>query len=257
MNYIIICLVALIGSGLTLFSGFGLGTILVPVFGIFFPIEIAITLTAIAHFLNNIFKLFLVGKYYDKDVLLHFGIPSLLAAFVGAWVLTSISDWQSIYQYSLSGKSFFITPVKVTIAGLMILFALFELIPKFSNLEFDKKYLSFGGVLSGFFGGLSGNQGALRSAFLVRANLNKESIIGTGVIIACLVDVSRLTVYSQQIFSNNVLICIPLVAAATLSAFVGAYFGNKLLKKVTLSMVQNSVAIMLLIFALLLGFGIV
>ncbi|WP_324712199.1 hypothetical protein [Flavobacterium columnare] len=57
MDYIIICIVAFIGAGLTLFSGFGLGTLLLPVFGLFFPIEIAITLTALVHFLNNVFKL--------------------------------------------------------------------------------------------------------------------------------------------------------------------------------------------------------
>jgi len=62
MDYFILCLVALLGSGLTLFSGFGLGTLLVPVFAIFFPIEIAIALTAIVHFLNNLFKLALLAK---------------------------------------------------------------------------------------------------------------------------------------------------------------------------------------------------
>lgn len=54
MEYIIVCIVALLGSGLTLFSGFGLGTILVPVFALFFPIDLAIALTAIVHFLNNL-----------------------------------------------------------------------------------------------------------------------------------------------------------------------------------------------------------
>ena len=84
MDYIIICLAALIGSALTLFSGFGLGTILVPVFAIFFPIEIAIALTAIVHFLNNLFKLALLGKKANKNVVLRFGVPSIVAAFAGA-----------------------------------------------------------------------------------------------------------------------------------------------------------------------------
>jgi acyl-CoA reductase-like NAD-dependent aldehyde dehydrogenase len=42
-------------------------------------------------------------------------------------------------------------------------------------------YLPVGGLLSGFFGGLSGHQGALRSVFLLRAGLTKESFIATGV----------------------------------------------------------------------------
>ncbi|MDP3981751.1 MAG: sulfite exporter TauE/SafE family protein, partial [Chlamydiota bacterium] len=44
-----ICIVALIASGLTLFLGFGLGTILTPVFAIFFPVPVAIGATAIVH----------------------------------------------------------------------------------------------------------------------------------------------------------------------------------------------------------------
>ena len=51
---LVICATAFIGSGLTLVSGFGLGTLLVPVFGLFFPIEVAISLTAIVHFLNSL-----------------------------------------------------------------------------------------------------------------------------------------------------------------------------------------------------------
>lgn len=57
MELIILCLAALIASLLTFFSGFGLGTILTPVFAIFFPLEIVVALTGVVHFLNNIFKL--------------------------------------------------------------------------------------------------------------------------------------------------------------------------------------------------------
>jgi len=60
VQYVVLCLAALAVSGLTLFSGFGLGTLLMPVFAIFFPIEIAIAMTAIVHLANNIFKLALV-----------------------------------------------------------------------------------------------------------------------------------------------------------------------------------------------------
>ncbi len=57
----LVCLVALLASGLTLFSGFGLGTLLLPAFALFFPVEIAVAATAIVHLINNLFKLLLVG----------------------------------------------------------------------------------------------------------------------------------------------------------------------------------------------------
>jgi uncharacterized protein len=37
MPYLIICLAAFLASGLTLFSGFGLGTLLLSVMALFFP----------------------------------------------------------------------------------------------------------------------------------------------------------------------------------------------------------------------------
>ncbi|MFM9988659.1 TSUP family transporter [Flavobacterium sp.] len=257
MDYIIICLFALLASALTLFSGFGLGTILLPVFGLFFPIEIAVVLTALVHFMNNIFKLFLFGKKANKSVIFKFGIPAILFAFLGAYLLKLLTQMQPIFQYSISEKSFEIMPLKLIIGLLLIIFSLFDFIPKLKNLEFDKKYLSVGGVLSGFFGGISGHQGALRSAFLIRSGLSKESFIATGVFIACLVDVSRLSIYIPKIVNNELSLNYKLVLFATLSAFLGVYFGNKLLQKTTYKSIQNIVALMLLGYGFLLIFGII
>ena len=55
MEIILISLAAFLTAILTFFSGFGLGTILMPVFAIFFPIDIAIALTGVVHFANNLF----------------------------------------------------------------------------------------------------------------------------------------------------------------------------------------------------------
>lgn len=255
--YFIVCITCVIGSALTFFSGFGLGTILLPVFGIFFPIEIAIALTAIVHFLNNIFKLFLVGKHINKSILLRFGLPSVLAAFAGAFILSLISHLSPIYSYSFLNQINHITPVKLTIATLLIFFSLFELIPSLNKLEFDTNKLILGGLLSGFFGGLSGNQGALRSAFLMRSGLSKESFIATGVAIACFVDVSRLSIYASNSLPHFQNININLMLAATLSAFTGAFMGNKLLKKVSLNVFKIFVSLALFLFAILLGFGLI
>ncbi|UQD56577.1 sulfite exporter TauE/SafE family protein [Flavobacterium sp. K5-23] len=257
MEYFIICLVALLGSGLTLFSGFGLGTLLVPVFGLFFPIELAIMLTAIVHFLNNIFKLFLLGRSANLGVVLRFGIPAILFAFLGAYTLSQLTEMKPLYDYQMGKHHFEIMPVKLIIGIVLLFFSLFEVIPRLTRLQFDKKYLPIGGVLSGFFGGLSGNQGALRSAFLIRAKLSPQSFIATGVVIACLIDISRLTIYSKQIITNHNQLDYMLLTMATLSAFIGAYFGNKLVKKVTVSILQNIVTAMLILFAILLIFGII
>jgi uncharacterized membrane protein YfcA len=257
MEYLIICLAALIGSGLTLFSGFGLGTLLVPVFGLFFPIEIAIILTAIVHFLNNIFKLFLLGKNANQNVVLRFGIPAIAFSFLGAYLLSLLNDMHSIFEYKIGIHLFEIMPIKLIIGTVLLFFSLFEIIPSLTKLQFDQKFLPLGGVLSGFFGGLSGNQGALRAAFLIRTNLSPQSYIATGVVIACLIDISRLFIYSKEIIIYHNQFDYLLLGLATLSAFVGAFFGNKLVKKVTLKKLQNFIAIMLVLFAILLILGLI
>ena len=257
MEYIIICLAALIASALTFFSGFGLGTILMPVFAIFFPVEVAIGLTAVVHFLNGLFKVFLVGKNANWNVALRFGIVAALSALVGAWLLSLLAHLPVLYTYQISGHEFHITPIKSVIALLLLIFTILELTPKFHELSFDKKYLPLGGMVSGFFGGLSGNQGAFRTAFLIKSGLSKEAFIATGVVIACMIDIARLSYYSQSILvldrNTNYL----LLASATLSAFIGAFLGNRLLKKITMDTVQWIVSIFLIAVAILLATGIV
>lgn len=256
-EYIIVCLFALTGSALTFFSGFGLGTILLPVFAIFFPVDQAIALTAVVHFLNNLFKLLLVGKNANRKIVIRFGIPAIIAAFLGAYLLTFIANVSPLYTYSISGKTFHITLLKLTTGLLLFVFSLFDLIPKLIKFNVHEKYIPLGGLLSGFFGGLSGHQGALRSAFLIRTSLSKESFIATGVVIAVMIDISRLAVYSSEIFKPATGINYTLLIAATLSAFLGAFIGNKMLRKITVKTLQVIVGVMLLIFSVLLATGIV
>jgi uncharacterized protein len=257
MDYLIICLIALLGSALTLFSGFGLGTILLPVFGLFFPIEIAIIMTSLVHFANNCIKSCFFGKKINKSVVLKFGIPAIAFAFLGAYLLKLLTTMQPIYNYSISEKVFEIMPLKLIVGTLLLLFAVIEYIPKLKNLQFDQKYLPLGGALSGFFGGISGHQGALRSAFLIRTNLSKEAFIASGVCIACLVDMSRLTIYIPEIIHNDIPLNYGLLLAATVAAFLGVYLGNKLLQKTTIKSLQTIVAFLLFIFGGLLIFGII
>lgn len=254
MDYFIICLAALITSLLTFFSGFGLGTILTPVFAIFFPIEVAIALTGVVHFLNNIFKLALVGSKADKSVVSRFGIPAFFAAIVGAYLLVKLNSLMPLYSYTIGQRSFLVTPVKVIVALLLIFFALMEVVPALKRLQVGKN-LIMGGILSGFFGGLSGNQGALRSAFLINANLNKEAFIATGVVIACIVDFSRLGVYLARFSQADLQENATLIIAATCSAFAGAFLGSKLLKKVTMKPVQITVTVMLILLSIALASG--
>ncbi len=257
MDYIIICTAAVITSALTLFSGFGLGTLLMPVFAIFFPIEMAIAMTALVHLFNNFLKLAIFGKHSNRSVLIKFALPAIVAAIVGAYVLTWFSEIKPLLVYEFGSRVAEISPVKLMIAVFIMIFSLFEILPKLQRFEFDNRYLVVGGTLSGFFGGLSGHQGALRSAFLARSGLTKEAFIGTGVTIACLVDLVRISVYSTHIALTDAFDNIPLLTVATLSAFLGVFLGGRLVEKVTMRTIQAMVSILLFILAIGLGTGII
>lgn len=255
MDYVVIVLVAFAASMLTFFSGFGLGTLLTPAFMLFFPLPIAISMTAIVHFLNNTFKFLLIGGNVNKKVLLNFGIPAIIGVFPGVWLLSQLDDYQLITSYTFANKDFDITWLGLVMGILMIFFALSEFSTKKQSKP-SKASLAGGGFISGFFGGLSGHQGALRSSFLIRLNLSKEAFVATGVAISLFVDLTRIPMYFDTWLKDLGKTEWILVVLAILPAFLGAYFGKKYLKKTSISFVRKTVGWMLIIFGLLLIFGI-
>lgn len=247
MELLIVCIAALLASALTLFSGFGLGTLLMPVVALFFPLELAIAMTAMVHLANNLFKIGLLGRKADRSVLLKFGLPAIAAAFVGAGLLTYLGAVKPIYEYHAFGSNRQVSALKLVIGVLIISFVVLELSPTFSKTALDRKWLPLGGVISGFFGGLSGHQGAFRSMFLIKAGLGKEAFVATGVVLAVMVDISRMVIYGVGVSAHSEAIEWPLVIAACISAFIGAYFGAKVLKKATLRSVQLIVSALLIL----------
>lgn len=262
MSYVFVCTAALLTSGLTLFSGFGLGTILMPVFALFFPVEVAIGSTALVHAANNIFKAALLGRHANYRVLFKFALPAAVAAIIGAVLLGSLSQMEPVALYQIGGRVYTVTWIKLVISVLIIGFALAEMSPKLETLAFSEHLVPLGGIVSGFFGGLSGHQGALRSAFLIRTGMSKEAFIATGVLAAIIVDVSRMIVYGATFLSSdfealNQQGALGLVAAGTASAFTGAFIGSRLLKKITMRTVQNIVGALLIFLGIALGLGLV
>lgn len=255
MEYFIVAIVSLLASGLTFFSGFGLGTILTPAFVLFMPLEMAIVCTAIVHFLNGIFKLSLIKQHVQIKILLTFGIPSILAAFIGSFILQSLSLNNQAIEIEVFSNFFTLQKLNVIIGFLLLFFALFDLLPVFKNLAFDKKFMVLGGLLSGFFGGLSGHQGAFRSAFLIKSGLEKQAFVATGTAISFFIDLTRLGVYAQLI--NRIQFDIPwiMITVACLAAFMGAFLGNKYLKKASNSKLQLIVGLSLIAIAFFVMFS--
>lgn len=260
MDFALIAIVAALASALTLYSGFGLGTILLPAFALFLPAELAVAATGVVHLLSNLFKGGLLRRSADWPTVTKFGIPAVPAAIAGAWLLAQLGDTSRLFEWSALDRSFGPTGAGLTIGLLMIVFAALELQRWFQQLKAPPSWISVGGLLTGFFGGLTGQQGALRSMFLLRAGLSAQGFIATGVMIAILVDLSRLATYAASFDAASF---DPagreglLILVGTLSAFAGAYIATRNLDKVTIAGVRYSVAALMLVIGAAMAAGVI
>lgn len=243
LSFIVIAVVALLASFATFFSGFGLGTVLLPAFSLFFPVETAVLATAIVHFANNIFKFTLVFKNLDRQLLLRFALTAGIGSLVGAFCLDFLGKGGEAYQFHFWGHTTNVSWSALIIGCLMLIFALLDLLPLLEKVAVAEKYLPIGGFVSGFFGGLSGHQGALRAAFLSRVNIDKAVFVSTSVAIAMVIDTVRISTYSfTKSFSN---LPIPLLITGICFAFAGSFFGKKLFDKTENLNIRRIVALFL------------
>jgi len=262
LSMTVVAVAAFLAAGLTMYSGFGLGTLMLPVFALFLPVEMAVVATALVHGANNVFKVSLLGRNADREVVVNFGLPAVLAAIVGAMALGWFVQSDSAITIEVNDRTVAeITPVKLVIGILMIGFAFFELLPRFRKLEFDRRYLPLGGVLSGFFGGLSGHQGALRSAFLAKTGLTTQGFVGSNAVIGFLVDLTRISVYLTLFAAvgtgTRAFGAWPLVIIGAAAAFCGVLVARRFLHKVTMNGVRIMVAVLLFGVGAALLFGLI
>jgi len=267
MDLVIVAVAVVFASGLTFFSGFGLGTIMLPVFSLFFDVSIAVGATAIVHLANNIFKFALVSKHIHFPTLLRFGIPAMIFGAIGGLLLKQIDGLPILHTYSIGGGTFEITTVKLVVGILMIFFAIFDLSPRLNNIQVQPKHLPFGGILSGFFGGVSGHQGAFRATFLTKVGLTKEQFIGTSNSVSLAVDLARLFAYfvplsflgsSKSIgFREALLDGQTLLIVGIVFAFLGTFLGKQLVKKTTIKGIQRTVGVLLVLMGILMGAGLI
>jgi uncharacterized protein len=252
----LICLVSFSASILTFFSGFGLGTMLLPVFCLFMPIELAVLSTAIVHILNNALKFVLIRQFIDKSVLISFGITAIIGAFIGSMIQKYLGSGIVAYRIDLFDDYYSVELLSSVVGVLMIVFAILDLIPLLKKISFGKGHFFAGGLLSGFFGGLSGHQGALRAAFLAKSTLSAEAFIATSVCLSLLIDAVRIPVYLSS-DSGGVGSDWLVISLACIFAFTGSFLGKRIFTKKKVKNIRILVAVFLFIMGTGMVLGIV
>ncbi|HET8574888.1 MAG TPA: sulfite exporter TauE/SafE family protein [Candidatus Paceibacterota bacterium] len=179
MEIILIALLTFVASTVGTLAGFGISTIMVPTLLFFFPFSVVLIVVGIIHWFGNLWRIIIFRKGFRLRLTLLFGIPGMAAAVVGAFFVSRVSD----------------TLLSQILGGILLFYVLFLLMKPTFTLS--KKPISSiaAGTLSGFFSGIFGIGGVLRSMFLSAYNLPKSVFIATAGAVSVLVDSSRLPVY--------------------------------------------------------------
>lgn len=248
----IIPTVAFFASLLTFFSGFGLGTILLASMLWFYPPEVAIALTALVHLLNSAVKSIL-NRRINWGIVLSFGLPSVLFSLLGSMLLSSLALKPVILFDLTQGNLTHPVPLLSAVIGvLMMIFALIEFTMKKTEVSFP---IWLGGVLSGFFGGLSGHQGALRSMFLIKRMNEIKEFVATTAFISLATDVARNSVYWSSLDWR--LVDFSQLMIVSSGSILGVILGTYLLKKITHHLIQYLVAVGLFFLGVSISIGLI
>lgn len=214
-------------------TGFGTSTIMVPILSLFFPIPETLLFVGIIHWFGDIWKMVFFKKGWNLKLILLFGIPGIIASFWAAKLPLTLPE--ILLQRSLG--------------AFLILYVAFLFYKPNWKLKASNPSALIGGTLSGFFAGIFGVGGAIRSTFLTAFDLPKSIFLFTSGVIGFLVDSSRLTQY----FLSDIQLSQLLLSSVLLSILVsllGAYLAKKLVNKIPQDKFRQFIAIALLLVGL-------
>ena len=228
MEILAICALTFIASSVGTMTGFGTSTIMIPILLFWYPLPQALLLVGIVHWVGDIWKMMLFRKGATWNLLLLFGIPSVLAAYVGArlTLTTDTSVLLRILGAALIGYTFF------------LLFNASWKLPKTTATAVT------GGALSGLMAGIFGVGGAVRGAFLAAFNLPKHVYIFTAGAIALMTDSIRLITYGIGNVNLPRELWYGLILFLPLS-FVGAWFAKNIVGHVPEKAFRQIIALLL------------
>lgn len=205
-------------------AGFGSSTILIPVAVFFMDLKTAVFLVACFHLFNNLFKVRLFFTKIDIRLVLLFGLPSIIFAYLGARCITILP----------------VERLAQILAIFLILFSCASFLKPNIRFKLNSFNAFLGGSISGYLAGLIGMGGAVRSMFLLGFNLPKESYIATAALIAFVIDLTRIPTYilTGAVDNHSYFLLLP---ALIIIAYLGVLTGKRLLGKIDQEFFQRVV----------------
>lgn len=216
-------------------AGAGVDSLLTPLLSLEIDMRSAVLAMTAPHLVFNALRFWTIRSKLDRRIFRRFGLTSAAGALAGSLLHMKVtSGW--------------ITGV---FAVLLILAGAFGATGFADRIHLGRRGAYTGGVLSGFFGGLTGEQGGLRAAALLGFDISKEAFVATATAAALVVDAVRIPVYVATRWGDLGDVVLP-SGAATIGVAVGALLGQRLLRKVPQSKFSRVVSIVLLVIGALL-----
>jgi hypothetical protein len=225
---IAIGVLTLIASVVGTITGFGTSTIMIPVLLFWYPLPQALLLVGIIHWTGDIWKMLLFRKGATVNLLLLFGVPSVIAAYIGARMTLSVEP----------------TILLRILGAALIAYTVFLLFYSSWKLPKTNATAVAGGALSGLMAGIFGVGGAVRGAFLAAFDLPKHVYIFTAGAIALMTDSIRLITYGIGNVNLPRELWLGLIAFLPLS-FIGAWIAKRIVRHVPESVFRSLIAIFL------------
>ncbi len=204
--------VAVLSGATAAISGFGIGSLLTPVLATRFNAAIAIAAVAIPHAAATAFRFWRLRSAVDWRVVRSFGVLSAVGGLVGALLYARMSN----------------RVLTIVLGALLVATAVAGLTGWATRWPTTGGRAATLGLLSGFFGGVAGNQGGLRAAALLGFALAPAAYVATSTTIALLVDLARTPIYVWRAGRTLIDLVVP-IAIATLGVLVGTVLGERLL----------------------------
>jgi uncharacterized membrane protein YfcA len=196
--------------------GFGIGSLLTPLLTLRLSPEFAVAVVALPHLLATAARYVRHAGVVDRPTFLRFGLLSATGGLAGA-----------LLQAALSAPA-----LLAALGALLVATGIASLTGNFGGRRPGTPFALALGLLSGFFGGLAGNQGGLRAAGLLAFDLSPRAFLATSTAVALLVDLARTPVYLVRAGPRLWSLAVP-IAVAAVGCLVGTVWGERLLLRVS------------------------
>jgi uncharacterized membrane protein YfcA len=231
--HLFVAIAGIVAGAVAAVAGFGIGSLLTPVFALRYGTKLAVALVSIPHLAGTALRFARLRAHVDRRVLIGFGVLSAIGGLVGA-LLNARAESPALT---------IVFGALLIFAGGMSLFGLSE------RMRFGRKTAWAAGALSGVFGGLVGNQGGIRSAALLGFDIDKESFVATATAIALIVDGARMPVYAV-VQHRGIAAAWPPVVVAVAAVLAGTFFGVRVLRRIPETVFRRAVAVLILLLGI-------